>query len=219
MTLAEKIYNLLNKKWDFDEAWSIYEEYGDSDTMKFLFSQPWSSFIDQQLREAIRELKADHPVVEHEILEARKEEGPKVNTLPERITYPEDELNYPEELQKLVLKRKGLFASANHSRYMLFTTAKSDEERKALAFKIKSDWREIERIWGILNFWKEHRAISPDIISVFTGEMTVKEMAARIKNLRTYISKIRSGKKKYKMTIEQMQSELNDLERRMNGIV
>lgn len=219
MTISEKLHNLTHKKWDFDLAKEIYDAHGDSDLLKFLFAEPWSEFIDEQLKEAIRDLARENPIVEHEIKEARKEEIQSLQVYKGRLPYPEDEINYPKELQELVLKRKQLFAEANHARYMLFTKSETEEERKQLAFTIKSNWREIERIWGILNYWKTHKALSPDIIQVNTGGMTVKEMGNRIKNLRTYISKIRSGKKKYKMTIEEMQAELNDLERRLNGIV
>lgn len=225
MIISEKIQYLL-KKWDFDQALEIYLEHGDSDTMKFLFQQPWSEFIDSQLKDEIKEMARSFPIVEHEI------KGPKSEVkidqeekrdlkkhLPARLPYQEDQIEYPEELQELVLKRKGLFSEANHFRYILFTKAESEKERKELAFKIKANFREIERIWAILNFWKEHKTLSPDIITVNTGGMTVKEMANRIKNLRTYISKSRSGKKNYKLSIDQMQAELNDLERRMNAIV
>ncbi|WBL42377.1 hypothetical protein PBT90_16700 [Algoriphagus halophytocola] len=229
MILSEILKKLLHK-WDFDQAKSIYDEYGDSDTMKFLFAQPWTKMADDMLRECIQELSQTNPIVQHEVVEARRSEKmtakdesstPKVDSakLPGRLRIPESEFDYPKELQELVLKRKGIFAEANHSRYLLFKEGTPEAERKRLAFLIKSNWREIERIWGILNYWKEHKALSPDLIQVQTGQMTVKEMTSRLKNLRSYISKAKSGKKKYKMTIEEMEAEKNELERRLNAIV
>lgn len=217
--ISEKIHTLLHKKWDFAEAREIYDQYGDSDTMKFLFSQPWSEFIDRQLREAIEALRPAHPVVEHEVRQAAQTESRREPMAYGRLAYPEEIIDYPKELQEMILKRKQLFAEANHARYMLFTKAGDQEERKQLAFKIKSNWRQIERIWGILNFWKEHKAISPDIITVNTGSMTVKEMTARVRNLRTYVSKAKAGSKKYSRSIEEMLAEINELERILNGIV
>lgn len=218
MILSERLHKLLTK-WNFDEALAIYQEHGDSDTMKFLFSQPWSQFIEDQLMEEIKEMAALTPVVEHEIIEARKEQIRTASSLPAKLTYPEDEIDYPKELQELVKIRKGLFSRSNHARYILFTKAETEKERKELALQIKADWREIERIWNILNFWKKHKTLSPELITVDTGEMTVKEMASRITNLRTYISKSKVGKKKYKLSIDEMEAELRSLERRMNGIV
>lgn len=228
MLLSEELKKLL-KKWDFDRAKEIYDLHGDSDTMKFLFAQPWTKMADDMLKECIQELATQNPIVEHEVIRSRNEErlAAKVDRsksqLPEkpkgRLRVPEEEYNYPPELQQLVLRRKGLFAESNHARYILFTKCKTDEERKAQAFLIKANWREIERIWGILNYWKEHETLSPDLIEVNTGNMTVKEMSNRLKNLRSYISKARSGKKKYKMTIKEMEAEKNELERRLNAIV
>ena len=229
MILSERLKRLL-QKWDFDQAKSIYDEYGDSDTMKFLFAQPWTKMADDMLKECIQELSKVNPIVQHEVLEARRSErltakdessNPKVDSIkpPGRLAIPENEFDYPKELQELVLKRKGLFAEANHSRYLLFKEGTPEAERKSLAFLIKANWREIERIWGILNYWKEHKALSPDLIQVQTGKMTVKEMTSRLKNLRSYISKAKSGKKKYKLSIEEMEAEKNELERRLNAIV
>jgi predicted RNase H-like nuclease (RuvC/YqgF family) len=49
--------------------------------------------------------------------------------------------------------------------------------------------------------------------------MTPLDMEKRIRNLTTYISKAKSGKKKYKMSIEEMQSEINELRRNLDGII
>lgn len=232
MILSEKLQNLL-KKWDFDQAKAIYDEYGDDELMMFVFSGPYSDFLNEKLKQAIQDLASIHPIVQSEVLQARNEDrGQNKNSTSlslikkadaagakGRINIPEEEMGYPKELQELVLKRKGLFAEANHARYILFTAEKTQEERKKLAFLIKSNWREIERIWGILNYWKEHKTLSPDIIQVNTGAMTPLEMAQRIRNLTSYISKAQSGKKKYKMSIEEMQSEIADLRRMLDGIV
>ena len=227
MIISERLKRLL-QKWDFDQAKSIYDEFGTSDTMKFLFAQPWTKMADDMLKECIQELSQSNPIVQHEVLQAIKEErshktasSEPINRLKPngRLSIPENEFDYPKELQDLVLKRKGLFAEANHSRYLLFKDGTAEDERKRLALLIKSNWREIERIWGILNYWKEHKALSPDIIEVTTGTMTVKEMTSRLKNLRSYISKAKSGKKTFKMSIEEMEAEKNELERRLNAIV
>lgn len=229
MILSEKLQNLL-KKWDFDQAKALYEEHGEDELMKFVFSGPYSDFLNEKLKEAIRELAGKHPIVQAEVLQARNEERltAKVDSLPTkidsskpkgRITIPEEEMGYPKELQELVLKRKGLFAEANHARYILFKEGTPEEERKRLAFLIKANFREIERIWGILNFWKEHKTLSPDLIEVNTGQMTPLEMERRIRNLTSYISKAQSGRKKYKKSIEEMQAEISQLRRILDGIV
>lgn len=231
MILSEKLQNLL-KKWDYDQAKAIFDEYGDDDLMSFVFAGPYSDFLNEKLKQAIRDLASIHPIVQSEVLQARNEERETNKTTSlslikkadaagakGRINTPEDEMGYPKELQELVLKRKGLFAEANHARYLLFGSEKTADERKALAYLIKANWREIERIWGILNYWKEHKTLSPDIIQVNTGSMTPLEMAQRIRNLTSYISKAQSGKKKYKMSIEEMQSEIADLRRMLDGIV
>lgn len=232
MILSERL-NLLLKKWHFDTAKALYEEHGEDEMLKFLFNGPYSDFSDQKLREAIQELARKHPLVQSEVLQARNEERlqAKASTTLSltkeslqskskgRISVLEEELGYPKELQELILKRKGLFAEANHARYILFKEGTDPEERKRLAFLIKSHFREIERIWGILNYWKEHKVLSPDLIQVKTEEMSPLEMERRIRNLTSYISKAQSGKKKYKMSIEEMQAELSDLRRRINGLI
>lgn len=229
MILSEKLQRLL-KKWDFDQAKALYDEYGEDELMKFLFDGPYSDYIDDKLREAIQEMAIQHPIVQSEVIQSRNEERltAKGNSLPQkmdsskpkgRITIPEDEIDYPKELQELVLKRKGLFAEANHARYMLFKESTPEKERKRLAYLIKANWREIERIWGILNYWKVHKTLSPDIIEVNTGAMTPLEMERRIRNLTSYISKAQSGKKKYRMSIEEMQAEISKLRRILDGIV
>lgn len=222
MILSEQLKKLL-LNWDFSVAKAIYDEYGESDSLKFLFAQPWTKVADQMLKECIEELSKINPIVQHEVIQSRGEENtaPKTKPInpPKRILIPESETNYPEELQELIQIRKGLFAQSNHARYLLFTKCTSDEERKKQAFIIKANWREIERIWGILNYWKEHKVLSPDIIQVQTGKMSVKEMTNRLKNLRSYISKARSGKKNYKMTLKEMEAERNELERRLNAII
>lgn len=229
MILSERI-NLLLKKWDFDHAKQLYDQHGEDDLLKFLFNGPYSEFLNEKLKTAIEDLSIKHPIVQAEVLQARNEErltakvdssDQKVATLKQkgRISVLEEELGYPKELQELILKRKGLFAEANHARYILFKDGTTPEERKRLAFLIKSHFREIERIWGILNYWKEHKVLSPDLIQVITEEMSPLEMERRIRNLTSYISKAQSGKKKYKMSIEEMQSELSDLRRRINGLI
>jgi hypothetical protein len=231
MILSEKLQNLL-KKWDFDQAKALYDEHGEDELMKFLFAGPYSDFLNEKLKEAIRDLASLNPIVQSEVIQARNEDREKGqeersrNSTNEvalkgkgRINMPEDEIGYPKELQDLVLVRKGLFSEANHARYMLFKDGTTEPERKKLAYLIKANWREIERIWGILNYWKEHKTLSPDIIQVDTGAMTPLEMSQRIRNLTSYISKAQSGKKKYKMSIEEMQSEISQLRRILNGIV
>jgi hypothetical protein len=228
MILSEKLQILL-KKWDFDQANALYQEYGDDELMKFLFSGPYSDFLNEKLKAAIQELASRHPVVQSEVLQARNEtraskdpDEPKTDysLKPKgRITVPEEEMSYPKELQELIVKRKGLFAEANHARYILFKEGTPPEERKRLAFLIKANFREIERIWGILNYWKEHKTLSPDLIHVNTGPMTPLEMERRIRNLTTYISKASSGKKAYRMSIEEMQAEIAKLRRMLDGIV
>lgn len=222
MILSEKLIHLL-KNWDFSVAKAIYDEYGDSDSMKFLFTQPWTKMADEMLKDCIKELSKSNPIIQHEVVRIRKEEKLKASTdnpkPVKRILIPESESDYPKELQELVQIRKGLFAQSNHARYLLFTKCKTDEERKKQAFLIKANWREIERIWGILNYWKEHKTLSPDLVQVQTGKMSVKEMTNRLNNLRSYISKTKSGKKNYKMTLEEMEAERNELERRLNAIV
>ncbi len=235
MILSEKLQILL-KKWDFDQAKMLYDEHGDDELMKFVFSGPYSDFLNEKLKDSMLELASRNPIVQSEVLEARNAErltakldssDVKVATSPQkvatsakgRINMPEEEIGYPKELQELVLKRKGLFSESNHARYMLFKDGTPEPERKALAYLIKDNWREIERIWGILNYWKEHKTLSPDIIQVDTGAMTPLEMAQRIRNLTSYISKAQSGKKKYKMSIEEMQSEIAQLRRILDGIV
>lgn len=229
MILSEKL-QLLLKKWDFDQAKALYDEYGDDELMKFLFDGPYSDYTNEKLREAIQEMAIQNPIVHSEVIQSRNEERvtAKGESLPQsidrikpkgRITIPEDEVGYPKELQELVLKRKGLFSEANHARYMLFKDDTPEKERKRLAYLIKANWREIERIWGILNYYKEHKTLSPDIIEVNTGAMTPLEMERRIRNLTSYISKAQSGKKKYRMSIEEMQAEISKLRRILDGIV
>ncbi len=232
MILSEKLHHLL-KKWEFDQAKTLYDEHGDDELMKFVFNGPYSDFLNEKLKEAITELASKNPIVQYQVLQARNEERDLGQAEPSRsqpdkfelikpkgrISIPEEEMGYPQELQELIVQRKGLFAESNHARYILFKEGTPEPERKRLALMIKSHWREIERIWGILNYWNEHKTLSPDIIQVNTGAMTPLEMEKRIRNLISYISKARSGKKAYKMSIEEMQAEISELRRRMDGIV
>lgn len=232
MILSEKIQALL-RKWDFDQAKELYQAHGEDELQKFLFEGPYSEYLNNKLKEAIAELAQRNPIVQSEVMHARNAsqlavQNPKGGNATSnedslkpkgRITMPEDEMGYPKELQELVLKRKGLFAEANHARYILFQDGTPEAERKRLAFLIKANWREIERIWGILNFWKEHKTLSPDLIQVNPEAMNPREMEKRIRNLISYISKARSGKKTYKLSIEEMQAEVNELRRILDGIV
>lgn len=201
MNIAAKLHDLLHHSWSYAEANALYQEIGTCEMSKFMFSTGENSFNSDRLRTALEELEPSFPF-----------------TVQRRIQVEE---HLPDDVLEIEKEWKDLYKISNHLRFELF---KRDDEgnyinqeklRGELAHQILSNFDDITRMWGAVDYFREHGHIPPTFDKVQLDDTDPLAMHKRLKNLRTYISNARSGRKKYKQTIEEMTAELAELERRL----
>ncbi|PRY90581.1 AAA family ATPase [Mongoliibacter ruber] len=125
----------------------------------------------------------------------------------------EEASSSPEEL-KLDTEWKPVYKEAYHY-FTLLDPEKSPEDCKNLAFKILDLMDDVEKVWAQKDFLQKHGQL-PNYDLAGPDQMTVEQMATRIRTIRTYISKAKKGILS-DTKIPEWESEMAELERRVKG--
>jgi hypothetical protein len=201
MTIAHRIHTLLHEKWSYQTAAALYSEIGKSEIDKYLFSLGENSLNSERLRASLEKLACDYPF-----------------QLQRRTALPD---NMPSHVVELEQEWKTLYKTANHVRGELFkrdalgNLVHSESKRAEMAHRVLACFDEINRLWGAVDYFREHGHIPPAFQPHTLTETDPTLLMRRLLNLRSYISRAEKGKK-YRMSIEQMRTEAAQIERRLN---
>jgi dephospho-CoA kinase len=155
--------------------------------------------IEDLVNDAIEEKVED---LREEIREEIREE---FQELKEKATQAKNE----EELDALW---KPIYKEANHY-FTIIDFEQDADKRKEIAFKILDMMDEVEAIWAKRDFKKKF-GVMPEFQDKGIDNLTIEQMATRIRTLRTYITKAHKGKLKPER-IPEWKAEIEELERRL----
>lgn len=154
---------------------ALYEKYGDNTTLKGLFRSAHNTWLEGKLISSIQELR------EKAVAIAPIREPKQVKKEPVRV--PEYE---SDNILGVLNKKKGnLFkeAASLHAHLHHMTPG----ELKKAAPKILSNFKEINRIWQVIDNYETTGTVP----AALTGKLTLKELMMKMKNLPTYITKLK----------------------------
>ncbi len=158
-----------------------------------------------KLREDVEQTR-DELMEEIESLKEQLASKPKVK-LVERAADSKEELLLDEEWKSLYRRANHLFEQINH--------VPDQATRKGMAFKILDLMDEVEDMWWKKDYIKAHGKM-PDFADKGADQLTVEQLATRIRTLRTYISKAKKGMLNADK-IPGWEVEIADLERRLRS--
>lgn len=105
---------------------------------------------------------------------------------------PSDKDDAPEEVKRMVARRKILFLEVNRL-HAVISRCTNDLERAVLAIQIVESWDEIEKLWRKTNYYDNHLSLPVELPTV---EIQIKEgesLVKRLQTLRSYRSKCQKG--------------------------
>lgn len=202
----------LSSEQDYQVGLSILKETKPSGFLISMLEKKETSFNRKKLCEAIQAL-APKPKAAKKATSQNRTKPSSLFTPPKPKAFHLDNSEYPEELHPAVERLKNRYNVVNHVHPLLMPTYATDRGK---CFDLKNvlleAWTEIDQIWRILNYFKEHQVVLPNPYSKKT-EQPVFDRATLVKkrnNLRTYLSKHRSNPKRID-DVKQWQKELNEL--------
>jgi shikimate kinase len=159
-------------------------------------------------REEIEEL------IEEEVEERVGELQDEIEELRKQIAESSGKNIKLEEEDDLDEKWKPVYKEANHF-FSMLEFEQDTKKRKEIAFHILDLMDQVQEVWEAKDFKKKHGQL-PNFESQGIEQLTIEQMATRIRTLRTYITKANKGQLK-KERIPEWEAEMKDLERRIKG--
>lgn len=153
-------------------------------------------------------------LIEEEVEERVGELQDEIEELRKQIAESSGKNIKLEEEDDLDEKWKPVYKEANHF-FSMLEFEQDTEKRKEIAFHILDLMDQVQEVWEAKDFKKKHGQL-PNFESQGIEQLTVEQMATRIRTLRTYITKANKGKLK-KERIPEWEAEMQDLERRIKG--
>ncbi|WP_461013000.1 hypothetical protein, partial [Streptosporangium sandarakinum] len=142
MNIASDLHELLHLRWDYAKAVALYEGIGKSSVWKMTFALGENSFNTEKLRQELTALEPDYPFTV------------------QRRQRVEEQL--PDNVLDLEQQWKRLFKEANHLRTEIFRRGTdgafqhAEKERGELAHQVRDRFDEIERLWGAVDYFRQH---------------------------------------------------------------
>lgn len=214
MEIQKRINDWFSNGEPYQEGVSIYNEIGKSPVLKKLFSKSATKKNKDKLSYELGKLRNAKPVTVKKKKKVVKKVVKSTPTTPttkntttrQTFTNPKryGELSItkvefeelPEQLKYEWHQRIKLFKEADRLHFTLDRLTE-DEAEKAVT-TILENWREIERLWSRIDYWKKHGIIPPDNIDKKKivkdlDKLNLFELSKRLSNIRSNLSK---GKKK-----------------------
>lgn len=204
---GEDDYNRLKLKTLINEEYELLQQ---KKTKKPLISpKPYSpvyvpnkrsNFDREELEDIVREMSDD---LYQEIEDIR-----------EKLESPVSEKYRVQDEDDLDEKWKPIFKEANHF-FTLLEFEPDEEKRKEIAFHVLDLMDEVQKVWDAKDFKKKFGQV-PNFDSKGMDQLSVEQMATRIRTLRTYISKANKGKLN-KDRIPDWEAEMKELEMKIRN--
>lgn len=209
-----EITNWLKAGKDFDKGRVLYEKYGTNTVFKHLFKAGKNAVSHKFLIEELGKLEGAIP--ERKQVEKQVVGGdlPKLFSKPNKqivkeYTPPSDHVTAPEEVKKLVERRKYLYAITNRL-HAGFSTNLSEIEQAVITIELMMCWDEIEQIWIKTNYFNRHGELPYELPTIELNIVSGESLTKRLTNLRTYKSRCLKG---YKPDdLPKIQAEINEIE-------
>ena len=128
---------------------------------------------------------------------------------------------YPEPLHPALERMQGLYQLVNHWHPLMDHFYNIDRKKAFdVKCKVQKTWQEIEEIWRILNYYKDHNVILPNKYNPDEKQLPYDraQLMKRRNNLRTYISRdVRNPAKADKL--HEWRKELDTIEKQLVDVV
>lgn len=210
-----EIKTWLKSGRDFQQGRLLYEKYGSSAVYKQLFDKgknavSFKFLVDElgKLEETIPDEKQVLKVVVPGVI-------PKLFARPTKpvvqdYVRPSDSPDAPEEVKKLVARRKYLYAITNRLLAIVGTNI-TDLERAVMTIELMMSWDEIEQIWIKTNHYDKPPHVLPyELPEIDLNISSGESLRSRLTNLRTYKTRALKGYKPE--NLPKIQAEINEIE-------
>ena len=154
---------------------ALYEKYGDNSTLKTLFRSGCNSWLTGKLLTSIKDLRDKAAV----LVPVREPRTVKKETI--RVSKNESD----QIIEDLVKEKGALYKEAANLHPFLHLMSK--EELQKAAPRILQNFKRINRIWQIIDNHEVTGAVPVNL----TGKLTLKEFVGKIRNLPTYVTKLK----------------------------
>lgn len=195
--------------------------------LKNLINEEYALLEKRRSERSITEAKRHHPIfpdakrsnfdredLEEFVQERTEELYEEIEKIKEGLTRPPSEKFKVQDEDDLADKWKPIYKEANHF-FTLLHFEKDQEKRKEIAFHVLNLMDEVQKIWDARDFRKKFGQL-PNFDSRGIEQLSVEQMATRIRTLRTYISKANKGILN-KDRIPEWEAEMKELEMKMRN--
>lgn len=212
-------------KWligkDYQEGVKLYEKYGTNKAYLKWYKVGKNSVSYKSLIDELKKLEnviktTPQPQKEVEIIQGKSLfSKPKIQEKELKSILPSDRDDAPEDVKKMVARRKELYQQGNRL-HAIASTTKDENERAIVAVKIVLTFDELEELWRKSHFYDLHLKLPievPEIdLKITEGESLLK----RLNTLRTYRTKCNKGILKAER-LPIIEAEIHELELLIEG--
>ena len=214
LLIMNEIKTWLKSGRDFEAGRLQYEKYGDSSVYKHLFKKGKNAVSFKYLIEELQKLEVlipDEKVVLKAVVPGviPKLFSRPVKPVIQDYVRPSDDVKAPEEVKKLIARRKYLYAINNRLLAIVGTNI-SELERSVITIELMMSWDEIEQIWIKTNYFDKHSELPFELPTIDLNITSGESLSKRLTNLRTYKSRALKGYKPENLPV--IQAEINEIE-------
>lgn len=210
--MNNEITNWLNTGKDYNRGIELYEKYGTEKALLCWYKMGKNSAALSSLIDELKKLENMAVIIQKQIetkpipiLSVQKK---KVFNQVKSIR-PSDQDDAPQEVLRLIQRRKELFGEVNRLHAILSET--DDLKRAIAAVKLITAWDEIESIWIKTNYFDVHKQLPVELPKVMIEINRGESLMKHLNNLRSVRSKCKSGRLNPDR-LPQVEAEIHEIE-------
>lgn len=197
MAIKTEIQELLETRWSYSKAHSLYCQYGPNEFLKKLLAKP-SNFNEEKLRAELKKLYQE------------AQSTPEPENIAEKKTYP-------KEVEAIIQERKQAFRNAMRYREVI-PRLEDKEKRKHACLEVKRLMKENARLWALEDYYnKNNKLPEPPRPQTVTEGLSISQLITKRNNCRANITKNRKRNnmpkvREWEETLKTIESRITELE-------